>query len=124
MNRNKIFKKVLKVIVIVAVAFTAFTSVVMLLWNNVLSVVLNISQVTFWQAAGILLLSKILFGGFGRGGWGKDKRDFRMKMKEKWSNMSPEERERFKQQWKDRCGGRWGRRDFFQTESQAEHKED
>jgi hypothetical protein len=43
---------------------TAFTALVMVLWNAILPAVLHTSMITFWQAAGILLLSRILFGGF------------------------------------------------------------
>ena len=47
--------------------------------------------ISFWQAVGILLLSKILFGGFrGRGGM-----SWRHRMGERWERMSPEEREKF-----------------------------
>ena len=52
-----------------ALAVTALSAAVMLLWNNILVSVVHVGAITFWQAAGILLLSKILFGGFkGRGG--------------------------------------------------------
>lgn len=80
--------------------------VVMLLWNAILPSVLHVTTVTYWQAAGILLLSKILFGGFhGRGRWHGMKQ---RRMEEKWQNMSPEEKEQFKNEWRERCG-RWGR---------------
>ena len=42
---------------------------VMTLWNALLPAILGVSFITFWQAMGLLLLSRILFGGFGRGGW-------------------------------------------------------
>ncbi len=43
-------------------------------------------------------------------------------MKEKWMNMSPEEREKFKQEWKSRCGhgGSW-RRPFPVQSNAAEN---
>lgn len=78
------------------------------LWNNILVPVLHIGIINFWQALGIFLLSKILFGGF-PGYWRRGmKNDFREKMRAKWSNMSPEEREQFKQNWKNRCSS-WKR---------------
>ena len=43
---------------------TAFTAVVMLLWNSILPVVLHAGAITFWQAAGLLILARLLFGGF------------------------------------------------------------
>jgi hypothetical protein len=55
----------------------------------------GLREVTFWQAIGILALSRILFGGFGKGGGGRWRR---------WDrNMSAEERLRFRQRMRDRC---------------------
>jgi hypothetical protein len=36
----------------------------MSLWNCLLPEILGVKSITFWQAMGILILSKILFGGF------------------------------------------------------------
>jgi hypothetical protein len=90
-----------------------FGWLLMLLWNAVLPAAIPaIKAITYWQALGIFALSKILFG-FGRG-WGGRRHSwkYRMeeKMEEKWSRMSPEEREQFKNKWTSRCGGRWGNR--------------
>ena len=60
------------------------------------------------QALGILVLSKILFGGFGGRHW-RGSPAWKQKLKQRWDNMTPEEREKFKVEWKNRCGGRWGR---------------
>lgn len=86
-----------------------FTAIVMLLWNNVLAPVVHISTITFWQALGILVLSKILFGGFRGGGWGARRSYWRQRMMQKWDSMTPEEREKFKTELRNRCG-RWGYR--------------
>ena len=102
-HRSVVFKKVLFFILMAAVAIIVFGGLVMLLWNNVLVEVVNISPITFGQALGILLLSKILFGGW-RGGWGGERHHWKNKMGEKWSAMTPEEREKFKAQWQKRCG--------------------
>jgi len=61
---------------------------------------------------GILLLSKILFGGFGGRGFrgGPGGHAWKQQMKEKWNTMSEEEREKFKAEWKNRCGMRFGNR--------------
>jgi Ca2+/H+ antiporter, TMEM165/GDT1 family len=77
-----------------------FGWIVMLLWNGVLSPVLHVSNVTIWQALGILLLSKILFSSFSGGG-----RRGRSKQKENlmWQKLTPEQKEEFKQEWKERC---------------------
>jgi hypothetical protein len=80
--------------------------VVMGLWNALLPAVLGVKTITFIQALGILLLSKILFGGFGGGGSGRG-RQWKMKFQEKIGSMTPEEKEKFQSEWKNRCGGRW-----------------
>ena len=106
MNKKWI-RKIPIVIGLAAIAATAFSGIVMLLWNGVLTPVLHLSVITIWQAAGILLLSKILFGGFkGRrpmaGMWWK------RRMMMKWKGMSPEERDAFKAKMESRCN-RFGR---------------
>ncbi len=79
------------------------------LWNAILPAVLGVNVITFWQALGILALSKILFGGFGRrGGWHRGGgHNWRKGMQEKWANMTPGEKEKFKAEWKNRCGPEW-----------------
>ena len=85
-----------------------FTLIVMTLWNNILPAVLGVKTISFMQALGILLLSKILFGGF-KGGWrGGGSHEWQRKMREKCEAMTPEQRDKFKAEWKNRCGGRWG----------------
>jgi hypothetical protein len=110
MKRFRILK-VLGILLIVAVVFGVLSFVVMQLWNNVLAVVLHIGLVTFWQAAGILLLSKILFG-FGGKGFRKhhhspEAYEWRRKMMGKWKDMTPEERKKFRQNFRDRCRQGW-----------------
>jgi len=68
--------------------------VVMSLWNWLLPALFGWPQVTFWQALGILALSRILFGGFGMHGPGHSMRRHMGKHRE---DLTPEERERFKQ---------------------------
>ena len=92
-----------------------FNWAVMLLWNAILPAVLGVKAITFWQALGILVLSKILFGF--NSGWGGRRRRWRDKMEDKWHTMNPDEREKFRAEWKDRCGGRWGR--FSNSEETA-----
>ncbi|RMZ58480.1 hypothetical protein D1632_12760 [Chryseobacterium nematophagum] len=81
--------------------FLGVTWIVMALWNCVLPEILSVKSITYWQAMGILILSKILFGGFH---FGKGMRDFKeRKMKEKMKGLSPKEREKFKEVWRNRC---------------------
>jgi hypothetical protein len=76
--------------------------VVMRLWNWLLPMLFGWRQITFWQALGILLLCRILFGGLGHHGHGRSR--FRRRMAERWEHMTPEERERFRQGMGGRCG--------------------
>ena len=114
-------KKFFMIIPIVIIAIFVFGFVVMGLWNAILVSVLGVKAITFWQALGILILSKILFGGFkGRGGWHGGPPMWREKMQEKWAAMTPEEKEKFKAEWKNRCGGRWSRFEEPKTSSEKE----
>jgi hypothetical protein len=87
--------------------------VVMHLWNWLAPALFGLRQVTFWQALGLLALCRILFGGFGLGGGGshrsKSRRRMRERvserMRERWEQMAPEEREKFNQGLRS-CGGR------------------
>ena len=76
--------------------------VVMLLWNWLLPTLFGWRQITFWQALGILALSRILVGGFGH--HGSHRSGFRRRMSEHWDQMSPDERERLRQRVRERCG--------------------
>jgi Ca2+/H+ antiporter, TMEM165/GDT1 family len=94
--KKRWIKKVPLVIAIATLGVFVFSSIVMLLWNGILPAVLHVSAITFWQAAGILLLAKILFGGFrGKRAMGCGWRRKAMYMK--WQNMTPEEKEQFKE---------------------------
>ncbi len=93
-------------IVFFALVFAAFVLamgwVVMLLWNFILPGTIGVQPLTYWKALGLLVLTKILFGGFrGRPGpWGSDRK---RKWRKKWMNMSDEERQQFKSKWKAHC---------------------
>ena len=87
-------RKIPLVIGAVALGVFAFSGLVMLLWNGILPAVLHVSAITIWQAAGILLLSRILFGARRgvRGGMWSGGRKKRMVMQ--WQRMTPGEREK------------------------------
>jgi len=84
---------------------------VMHLWNWLAPALFGWRLVTFWQAVGLLALCRILVGGHGvRGSNGSTIRrriDERIeqRMGERWEKMTPEEREKFRQSWRSRCGG-------------------
>src|SRR5204863_3764211 len=96
--KNFWIKKGLMMVTFFIAAILLFTAVVMGLWNAILPAVLGVKTISYIQALGILVLSKILFGGFGRGGGFRRGlgHEWKQKMQEKWGGMSPEEREKFK----------------------------
>jgi hypothetical protein len=78
--------------------------VVMQLWNWLLPALFGWKPIGFWQALGLLVLCRILVGGFGS--HNHDKRaKARKKLEERWESLSPEERERLSEGWPARCGG-------------------
>jgi len=107
MRRRFNERKLFLIIPFALMGIAAFTGIVMFLWNNVLAVVLHVSAITLWQSLGILVLSKILFGGFRGGHWGRQQ--WKNKMIQRWDAMTPEEKEKFRGEWEKRCGRRFGR---------------
>lgn len=90
--------------VVAAAAVAGFGFVVMNLWNWLVPELFGGRIVTFWQAMGLLVLGRILFGGLvgrrGHGGPG------RFKMRDRWEKMTPEEREKFRLGMRRGCGGK------------------
>jgi hypothetical protein len=115
-----------------AAILSLISFVVMQLWNNLLPGILHVGVITFWQAMGIFILCKILFG-FGKGGkpgWAREGSPWmRKRMEERFKNMSPEEQERFKAKLRDRCNwgdrghGRFGGRPWENFGQEQENKE-
>ena len=91
---------------IVAITLFMFLGgeVVMHLWNWFLPPLFGWHTLTFWQALGLLVLSRILFGRLGGHGPGGGR--WRRRWEEKQEHLTPEERERFRQSMRSRCG--WG----------------
>ncbi|MFZ0312775.1 MAG: hypothetical protein WAL85_08725 [Candidatus Korobacteraceae bacterium] len=75
--------------------------IVLQLWNWLLPTLFGWKAITFWQAVGILALCRILFGGFGRG---CHRSNWRRRMDDRWQNMTPEEREKFRHGMRGGCG--------------------
>jgi hypothetical protein len=70
------------------------------LWNWLLPSLFGWRQITFWQALGLLALCRILFGGLGMHG----RRGFRGRREHRFDHLTPEERDRFRQRMRERCG--------------------
>lgn len=97
------FLRGLKIAFFGAIAVGAVSFVVMSLWNALIPGIFAVRAISFWQALGLLVLSKILFGGFRHGGGGPH---WRRRLMERWEQMTPEEREKFKQGMRRGCGSR------------------
>jgi len=103
-NRKKLFLIPFGIAAIIALA----GFVVMGLWNALLPAIFHLGVITFWQAVGLFVLCKILFG-FGKGGPMRGGAPWmRNRMEDRFGNMSPEEREKFRAKWEQKCGhGGW-----------------
>jgi Ca2+/H+ antiporter, TMEM165/GDT1 family len=92
---------------IAAAAVLVFGVVVMLLWNAILPGLVGAATLTYWQAVGLLILSKILFGGWHGRHHDKLHRHLhgrnRLFAHEWWTNLSEEERTRISEEWAKRC---------------------
>ena len=92
----------LRFLLFAAVAVTVVGFVVMTLWNRLMPDLFGWRSIGFWQGLGLLILARLLFGGL-RGGAGRHMR-WRGRMRERWEQMTPEERERFREGMRSRCG--------------------
>ena len=89
--------------------------IVKLLWNWLTPPLFGLPVLTFWQALAMLAICRILFGGFGmHGGGGPRVHRYRVvdritdrmadRFTERWQSMTPDQRERFRQRVRERCG--------------------
>jgi hypothetical protein len=87
-----------KFVILALLGVAALSALVMVLWNWLMpELFFGVKEIGYLQAAGILVLSKILFGGFhGHGRWHR----------QRWEQMTPEEREKVQNAM--RCG--WPRK--------------
>ncbi|MBD3639107.1 MAG: hypothetical protein HUJ25_17260 [Crocinitomicaceae bacterium] len=73
--KKKIRRKMWMIPVFMVAAATIIGFIVMGLWNWIMPSVFGLGLITFWQALGILILGRILFGGFKKHRhWGMRKR--------------------------------------------------
>ena len=103
---------------LLGIALFAFIGgeVVRLLWNWLLPPLFGWREITFWQALGMIALCRILFGGSGFHGRSRSNSAIRRRIADRvadrtadrvadrWERMSAEERERFRQRLRERCG--------------------
>jgi hypothetical protein len=118
MKARFVIFKGLKFLVFGAAISALLGSVVMGLWNWLVPVLFHGPIISFWQAIGLFALSKILFGGWGRNhGWGEGRHaHWKQRFEDRMANMTPEEKEKFKQNMQERWGKRCGRSFAFDYE--------
>lgn len=87
---------------LVIVALAVLSWVVMLLWNALLPGLFGAPPLRYPQAAGLLVLSRILLGGL-RGHYGPWRHH---RWRERWESLTPEERERLREKYARHCGWR------------------
>lgn len=117
--KNYKAKRPLGLLIFVAV-FAAFAVVVMLLWNWLMPAIFGLVTITFWQSAGLVLLCRLLLGGFGKMGPGqhamfahkhhhhrRSPAELRQ-MRERFRKMSNDERREYIRTHMDGHCGPWG----------------
>lgn len=99
-------KKIAGGIIIVFAMAAILSFIVMNLWNAIIPDLFNGPYITFWQSAGLLLLSHILLRGWGpwRYARGWKHNHWSKKLEEKLESLTPEEREKYKEMLRRRCG--------------------
>ena len=87
------FGRFLGILLFIA-AVALFGLVVMFLWNGLLPEIFGLPAINYWQAAGLLILVRILFGGIDGG---LSHRFTRKNLfRDKWHGMNEVEREAFR----------------------------
>ncbi len=95
MNRRRA-RKLFVLLPIGILAIAVFGFGVMSLWNWLVPALFGGKLITFWQALGMLVLSRILVGGVSR-----------PRVVHKWEQLTPAEREKFRAAMeRQRCGDR------------------
>lgn len=102
--------RILKIALFVVVGTAVITSAVMALWNVLIPTLFTgVPAISFLQALGLLVLSRVLFGGFRRGGPGRT-------MRHRMTQLTDEERAQLMA-----SGGYCrGRRGFAATDAKAD----
>ena len=101
MNRHWVVR-IFGIVLFVTIVIAGFGQAVLHLWNWLMPNIFGFNRISFWQAVGLLGLSWILFGGF-RGGRFFGYRG-QHSMRERWEQMTPEQRDRFRKGLQHRCG--------------------
>lgn len=94
--------KGIKILVMIVFFVALMGSIVMWLWNWLMPALFNLPYISFIQAVGLMAMTRILCGGIRFGG-SKEHWQQKRQMWEKWSSMTAEERQKWKEDWRSRC---------------------
>ena len=86
------------------VMVVVMTLLVMSLWNALLPALFGLKSISFWNALGLLVLCRVLFGGMGMGPLMFSMARGQRQLHERWMNMSEEEKQAFFQMRQRRFG--------------------
>lgn len=100
---QKVVGKIVGFLIIILVVVTGFGQAVHYLWNWLMPIVFGLHRITYWQALGLLGLSWLLFGGFGWFGRPGRSMHSGKRMRERFEQMTPEEREKLREGLSGRC---------------------
>ncbi|MFD2554836.1 hypothetical protein [Sphingobacterium tabacisoli] len=85
----------LKCALLAIACIAGLSGIIMVLWNLLIPDIFGLTTLTFWQALGLFVLVRLLFGRFG-GGRGKGFNPMKNgPMSEKWARMTAEQRKEF-----------------------------
>ena len=107
MKRTHIFWTI-KAVAMAVLGVTLVGFVVMGLWNALVPALFRGPALNFWQALGLLALTRLLIGSIFRGWRGRSGKSshWRERWEAKLHRMTPEEREKIRQAYDRRCGHR------------------
>ncbi|HEX8351202.1 MAG TPA: hypothetical protein VF598_14660 [Hymenobacter sp.] len=129
MNRNFWLFRGLRFFLFAVLFVAAVGFITMSLWNWLVPELFNGPKLNFWQALGLLALSRLLVGGlrggagqhrWGRTKWNQHQAEWRQKMESRLANMTTEEQESFRQKMRATCGPAWMRRQQPETAQTTE----
>lgn len=89
------------------IIFFLVIALLQFLWNELMTDIFGLKSISYWQAFGLFILSKILFGrGFGKPGGG-----FRQRFKRTditGEDITEEQKDRLREEWKRRFDNKCG----------------
>ena len=95
---------IIKITIVLGILLSLVACVLMSLWNWLVPDLFKGPKINFWQACGLFIMSKILFGGLGNKLGNKlsqhKKQYWRKKFAAKMTQMTPEQREEMEGEFK------------------------